>query len=401
MTIEIRAIEPDEIDAMLVADQRGFGQQPHPPEFNRSWAEGELDRTRVAFDGGEIIGISRAYSFEMVMPGGATVPAAAVSWVSVLPTHRRQGVLTRMINALHDDARERGEPAAILTASESLIYGRFGYGIATWRVGLSAQRSQITFLDSAPPAGDVRLVGIDEGKTLLPEIYSRIGRERAGMVTRTDFWWPSVFWDYMFGNGKKAEFIAIHRNEQGIDDGWVAYESQGKWTDGLPHGTLQAWDLLGADATVRAALERYCFEVDLLDRVEFVHAPVDDPLRHMVTDPRRVRVDYVNDGLWIAPLDPQVLLASRTYATPGRVVLDIEGTAYAIEATDDKVSVEVSADPPDLACNTAVLGMTILGGNRWDELASAGRVAVHNANALALADQMFATSPAPALFTGF
>jgi predicted acetyltransferase len=268
-------------------------------------------------------------------------------------------------------------------------------------VGLSAQRSKITFLDSAPPTGDVRLVGIDEGKTLLPEIYSRIWRERAGMVTRTDFWWPAVFWDYMFGGGKKAEFLAIHRNEQGIDDGWVAYESQGDWTDGLPHGTLQAWDLLGADANVRAALERYCFEVDLLDRVEFVHAPVDDPLRHMVTDPRRVRVDYVNDGLWIAPLDPQVLLGGRTYATPGRLVLDIEGTAYAIEATDDKVSVEVSADAPDLACNAAVLGMTILGGNRWDELASAGRVAVHNANALALANQMFATSPAPALFTGF
>src|SRR4051812_22705878 len=103
---------------MLVADQRGFGMGPARPGASRSWAEAELDRTRVAFEGGEIVGVSRNYSFELTLPGGAQVPAAAVSWVAVMPTHRRQGVLTRLIAALHDDARARDEPAAILTASE-------------------------------------------------------------------------------------------------------------------------------------------------------------------------------------------------------------------------------------------------------------------------------------------
>src|SRR3954454_17311962 len=124
MPYEIRAIRPDELDRLLLADQRGFGGSPPSPDASRSWAAAELDRTRVAFEGDEIVGVSRNYTFELTVPGGAFVPGAAVSWVAVMPTHRRRGVLTEMIAALHDDARERGEPVAMLTASEGAIYGR-------------------------------------------------------------------------------------------------------------------------------------------------------------------------------------------------------------------------------------------------------------------------------------
>src|SRR5436853_6679199 len=131
MSFKIRAIEPGEVDELLLADQRGFGGEPLRPGASRTWALGELDRTRVAFEAGHMVGVSRTYSFELTMPGGAFLPAAAVSWVSVLPTHRRRGVLTRLMAAMHDDARARDEPAAILTASEGAIYSRFGYGVAS------------------------------------------------------------------------------------------------------------------------------------------------------------------------------------------------------------------------------------------------------------------------------
>src|SRR5712691_10615209 len=145
MSFEIRAIEPGEVDELLIADQRGFGGEPPRPGASRSWTTGELDRTRVAFESGRIVGVSRTYSFELTMPGGTLLPVAAVSWVSVLPTHRRRGVLTQLMAAMHDDARERDEPAAILTASEGSIYGRFGYGVATWRLGVTADRARIAF----------------------------------------------------------------------------------------------------------------------------------------------------------------------------------------------------------------------------------------------------------------
>src|SRR4051794_37025870 len=105
MPFDIRAVGADELDQLFLADQRGFGAPPTPKKMSRAWGEAELDRSRVAFEGGEVVGVSRAYSFELTVPGGASVPAAAVSWVAVLPTHRRRGVLTQMMHALHEDAR--------------------------------------------------------------------------------------------------------------------------------------------------------------------------------------------------------------------------------------------------------------------------------------------------------
>ncbi len=104
------------------------------------------------------------YSFEMTMPGGALLPVAAVSWVSVQPTHRRRGVLTQLIAAMHDDARARDEPAAILTASESSIYGRFGYGIAAWQLAITAERAHVAFARESADDGRMRLVDARRGR---------------------------------------------------------------------------------------------------------------------------------------------------------------------------------------------------------------------------------------------
>src|SRR5882724_5432861 len=208
MAFEVRAIQPEELDALLLVDQRAFGGAPPSPERGRSWAEAELPRTRLAFDGDEAVGVSRNYSFELTLPGGAALPAAAVSWVGVAPTHRRRGVLTRLMAALHDDAREHDEPVAMLTASESNIYGRFGYGVATWRLGLSAERSAVRFRSDASP-GRVRMVARGEAEKILPEIYESLRHLRAGSVTRPDYWWPSVFWGQLDGP-EKAFFVAVH-----------------------------------------------------------------------------------------------------------------------------------------------------------------------------------------------
>ena len=84
MPIEIRPLEPDNLGPLLLADQRGFSHRGAPDDASPAWTTAELDRTRIAYEGGEIVGVSRAYSFELTLPGGAFLPAAAVSWVSVL-----------------------------------------------------------------------------------------------------------------------------------------------------------------------------------------------------------------------------------------------------------------------------------------------------------------------------
>jgi predicted acetyltransferase len=405
MPIEIRAIDKDEVEQLLLADERGFSGAPHQPADSLSWAEGELDRTRIAFEDGMVVGVSRAYSFELTMPGGAMMPAAAVSWVSVQPTHRRRGVLTQMMNAMHDDARERGEPAAMLTASESVIYGRYGYGVATWRLGLSAERSRVDFRDAPDDSGSVRLLKREEARDLLPAIYDRCREVRAGMVSRPDFWWPTVFFDH-FAGPKKAAFFAVHRDASGVDDGFVTYEVNDEWNRGLPDRRLMLWDIQAVTPAARVALWRFVFGIDLIGTVAGTNVPIDDPLRHLVRDSRRVRVDFINDGLWIAPLDPVALLATRSYDAPGRFVVEVkmpDGSAQtvAVESRDGSAQATRTKDAADVTCAADALGMCILGGNRWSELADAGRVEVHQSSALATADAMFTTHPAPAMLSYF
>jgi predicted acetyltransferase len=406
MPFEIRAIEADELDDLLVADQRGFGGVPKRPGASLTWAKGELDRTRIAFESGRMIGVSRTYSFELTMPGGAMLPAAAVSWVSVLPTHRRRGVLTQMIAAMHDDARERNEPAAILTASESSIYGRFGYGVAAWRLALTAERARVEFARADDDTGSMRLVARDEAERVLPEIYERARTTRAGMVSRPDFWWNQPFWDFMVARAK-AHFFAVHTDANGLDDGYVVYEITGDGSGGLTTDRkLSIIDMQALTPATWISLWRYVFGVDLVGTVTAGNQPIDDPLRHVVVDSRWVRVEFVNDHLWLAPLDPVAVLGARMYTVPGRIVIEVRApdgstSTVAVESSAAGTDAVLTTDHADIVCDTAVLGMCALGGNRWSELAAAGRVDVRRPEALALADAMFLATPAPALLSFF
>jgi predicted acetyltransferase len=403
MTFEIRSIEPAELDRMIEADERGFSHTM-PADGSRGWAEAELDRTRVAFDGDEIVGVSRAYSFELTMPGGGMVPAAAVSWVSVVPTHRRRGVLTRMIDALHEDARRREEPVSMLTASESVIYGRFGYGVATWRAGISAERARVQFRDHHGD-GSVRMFSRDEGVKTLPKLYEQFARDRPGAVSRPDFWWPFVFWDN-FGGKDKSFFTAAHSDAHGEDDGFVAYEVFDEWHHGLPDRRLLIWDMQARDDHARAALWQWVFGIDLIGTVASTMAPIDDPLRHLVTDSRRVRFDFVNDGLWLAPFDVGRLLSSRTYTVAGGLVFEVHTTdgsssCVALEGGPDGAQALATTAEPDIVCDAATLGACLLGGNRWSEMAAIGRVEARSARVLQQADAMFLSTPAPAMLSYF
>jgi predicted acetyltransferase len=406
MPLEIRAIEPDALDDLILADLRAFGVGPRRPNEPRTWAEAELDRTRVAYEDGAIVGASRAYSFELTLPGGAIVPAAAVSWVGVLPTHRRRGVLTRMIDALHEDAREREEPAAILTASESLIYGRFGYGIATWRLGLSVERAHAAFARPVDDGGRMRIVSREEAEKILPSVYDQIRRGRAGMVSRPDYWWPEVFWGE-HGEPGKGIFVVVHEDADGTGDGFAEYEITGDWTAGHSKRRVVAYDVQSGNPTARAALWQYLLGIDLVVSVSAPNLPIDEPLRHLLRDPRQARVDYINDGLWLAPLDATALLAARRYSVfDGHLVLEVRAvdgstTTLAVDGNDRDAECVETKDAPDLSCSSAVLGAMLLGGNRWTEYAAAGLVEEHTPGRLAYADAMFTISPPPTLCTGF
>jgi predicted acetyltransferase len=402
--LEVRAISEAELPVMLEVDRRGFSGPPRGRERSDSWVRGELERTRCAFESGTMVGCSRAYTFEMTMPGGASVPVAGVSSVAVQPTHRRRGVLTAMISALHDDARSRGEVASVLTASESVIYKRFGYGAATWKLRCHIDRGHARFARSVGDLGRVRLCARGEADPLYRDIYARAQRNRAGMVSRPDFWWPEVFW---IPENNRALFDAVHEDAEGVADGFVSYEVRGEWYGGFADRELVVWDLQATNATARAALWDFVFGVDLVVKIIATNLPIDEPLRFMLADPRQLRTDFMYDSLYVLPLDVAALLSARTYASPGTLTIEVvepggpKGRFVLEGGPDGATCLEAPDATAALTCSRAGLGAVLLGGNTWTTLLAAGEIDEHASGAVANADAMFATAPAPATLTWF
>jgi predicted acetyltransferase len=404
MPVEYRPIAPDEYEDFLDVDRIGFGMAPRKDDVPDTWARGELERAFGAFDGGRIVGVGRNYSFELTMPGGTLLPAGAVSWIAVLPTHRRRGVLSGMMAALHHDSRERGEPVSILTASESSIYGRFGYGIATWRLGITVERAHARFARDVVDDGRVRYLTDDESLKVFPPVYDTVRRRRAGMVSRPDFWWPSEM--RMLAEDFSPSFRVVHEGRDGTVDGFAMYGLAGEWAGGISVKRLTVVDLQTTTLSARAALWRFLFGIDLVHTVAAINVPADEPLPFMLADSRRVRVDYLNDGLWSCVLDEPAALRSRTYSCADRLVLDVHRpdrsrVTVELEAGPDGAECRATNAEADLALGSSQLGSVFLGGVSCSQLFQAGLVDELRPGMLARADAMFAAQPVPTMTSWF
>ena len=139
----------------------------------------------AAFDGDQVVGGAGAYSYDFTVPGGS-LPCAGVTVVGVYPTHRRRGALRGMMLAQLADVHERGEPIAALWASEETIYGRFGYGIASWACEMTLPRVWSAFAQPLERRGRVRFVSAEEAAELFPPVWEALRRERPGVPSRSD-----------------------------------------------------------------------------------------------------------------------------------------------------------------------------------------------------------------------
>ncbi|HEX6312738.1 MAG TPA: GNAT family N-acetyltransferase [Acidimicrobiia bacterium] len=408
MTVEIRPVTADEVAAYVRTAVTGFGERLAPERLELAWTNHELDRTLAAFDEGEIVGTGRLYSLELTVPGGATVPVAGVSAIAVLPTHRRRGLLTAIMRRHLDDAAEREEPMAVLHASEGGIYRRFGYGVATTTMSATLERRHSAFVGPVGAGGRVRLVEEETARKVFPEIFDRARRVQPGAISRIDEWWSDQF----FWSGPKesgARFLTTYESHAGVLDGFASYRIVEKW-DGLSHNRLELGDLVTVTPEARAALWRYLCDVDLVESIAIWSAPVDDPLRWLLAESRRLRVNRVSDELWIRVIDAPAALAARRYAVAGSLVLDVvdelrpAGAAagrFALEGGPDGATATRTDAEPELVLGVAELGAGYLGGVAFSTLARAGLVEERTPGALERADAMFRTVPAPYGMTWF
>lgn len=398
--IEVRPVTDEEMPAFTRVLHAGFGAVATDEDIEHGRIElGGVERALASVDDDVIVGTAAAFSFELTLPGLTFLPAAGVTWVAVLPTHRRQGVLRSMMERQLDDVAARGEPLAVLTASEAGIYRRFGYGPATFMQRLEVDVSRAAFAATGPE-GAVRVVDTETAEKLLPDLFDRSRRQQPGDHQRDEAYWTG--WhrdDTKHEGGFGSRFYAVH------DDGFVAYRMRTGWdAHGQPEGVVRVDSLVSAGVAARAALWRHVCSLDLARRVEAHARPPDDPLRWLLTDPRAVAVTSTYDNLWVRILDVPRALSARTYGADGRIVLEVAdafrpqtGGRYALVDGECKPT----TSSPDLSMAIEELGSAYLGGVPFSVLAASGRVTEHSAGAVARADALFRSDPQPFNQSGF
>jgi predicted acetyltransferase len=409
MDYSTRPITAEEIPAFVRADSAAYGNQPSDADLAMWRLVLELDRSLAVFEGERIVATAGAVSFDLTLPGLTTLPVAGVTWVGVVPTHRRRGLLTALMRRQLADVRARGEALAVLTASESVIYGRFGYGLATSLLNVEIDRRHSAFARRWDDAGKLSLIDHERAMTLLPALYERVRQRQPGALTRGPEWWRfSMHNPTKPAEGAGARFYVIHEDDAGEVDGAATYRVASHWEHGLSANTLIVRNLITSSAEARAALWQYCFGLDLVQTIRAIGLPVEEPLRWMLADPRRLRVSSLVDNLWLRVIDVAVALAARRYAVAGGVVLEVSdgfcpenSGRYELEGSPEGASCQRTSRRADVALGVADLGAIYLGGVRLDTLARAGRVRELRAGALARADQLFATDTAPYCDTDF
>lgn len=401
MKIDYRSPTEDEFPAILRTTHTAFGEDLKDDDVERHRKLMPLDRIIAAWDGDRPVGVTASYPFEMTTPGGSG-KAAGVSWVGVLPSHRRRGILRELMLRQLDDVHERGEPFAILYASESAIYGRFGYGMAVLGTQMDANRNAFALRDDPGPRGSVRLVTVDEAAELFPPLYERLRLARPGFLSRTEDWWRQyrLADPEHWRDGAGPKFFALIELD-GEAAGYTLYRVASKWEDEMPKGEVRVLDAHATSPEATAELWRFLFGVDLVERVKVGLVDPAWPLLHLVQDPRRLRIS-VSDGLWLRLVDLDAALRTRSFAGEP-AVLEVTDSVRAGNAGRWSIGPEPGPTnaKADVAVDVTDLASAFLGAFSFERLAAAGRASELRPGGLARASSLFATPLPPFCPEGF
>lgn len=409
MTTELRVLEPAEWDEWYGLLELAFGGVPEAPEERKLWQElTEYDRSIGVWDGEQCVGTAGAFSFRLSVPGGALVPAAGVTMVGVAATHRRRGILTSMMRRQLDDVRAWGEPLAVLTASEPEIYGRFGYGVATYstRATIDTNRVRLTVPEGTDSV-TLRQADLAKSAEACEAVYARRVAARPGMLARQPHWEKLPLLDPESERGGASPRLSVLAERDGEVVGYARYAIKADWSYAGADGSVLVKDLEALDPAAEAALWRFLFSIDLMSSVQIQSRPVDDAWQHLVTDVRRCSPTQ-RDALHLRVVEVGAALEARTYQAPVDVVLEVadafcpwnEGRWRLTGDAKGAVCVRTE-DPADLSLSVRELGAAYLGGTSLTSLAAAGRVRELRDGALVEASVAFGSPIAPWLPHGF
>lgn len=356
-----------------------------------------VGRVYAAWEDGRAVGGLAALPLDLTVPGG-TVPAAGITAAGVLPTHRRRGLLRAMMRALLDACRRDGEPVAYLWASEDTIYGRFGFGLASFAAEIDLPRERSAFHAHLGPAGNVRIVPLDAAEQYLAPVYDRVASTTPGMFARSSPWWQDrILADPEWLRGRAGELQCAVIEDEDRPAAYALYRLNWALERGLQAGSVGVVEAVGGSPATTAAIWRYLLDIDWLARCRAGLLPVDHPLLLLAAEPRRLGFT-LRDGVWVRLLDAKAALSARSYCDRGSVAVAVTDEFCPWNAGTWRIGaagVEQTGEAPDLRCGVGALGSVYLGGFTWAQLVRALRVEEVAAGAAARADAIFHTETAP------
>jgi predicted acetyltransferase len=392
MSFEVRTVKDlDEFSSAVFAIGQYFGMTPTEERMQRFLDQITAERMHAAWSNGSIVGGAGAFKFNLSVPGG-DLATAGVSVVGVYPTHRRRGVLRSLMRAQLDDAHERGEPLAALWASEETIYGRFGYGLASFCGEIKLAHEYTAFAQPFEPEGTIRFLEPDDARDALPPVYERVRQLWPGMFSRDDLWWEQRELkdpeERREGAGPKR-WVAYERD--GSIDAYACYRHKPGWDEGSTVAQLQVVEALAATPTAERDLWAYLLSIDWKATLSAFLLPPDHALFLLLATPRRTRY-RMGDGLWVRLVDVGAALSGRKYSADGAVVFDVHDDFCPWNTGRWKLEDGAAArtdEDADIALSAQTLGSAYLGGVPFAALARAGRAEELTDGALMRADGLF------------
>ncbi|WP_431245817.1 GNAT family N-acetyltransferase [Leifsonia xyli] len=397
--------DPAAFDGWIRADFRGF-HGGRPKEEVLEEARGYLGgrRTTAVYDDAvparEPVGTVNSWVAPLTVPGGGRVGAWAISSVTVAPTHRRRGIARALLGSELRTAHALGVPLAILTVSESVIYGRWGFGPATYTTAWSIDTKRVRWAGAETP-GRLSFTDPEDYRETGEAVLDKAMAARAGEIGLEPYLAHRLIGPLKGDPDADKYRLVRYDSPTGEPEGFVSYTVKGD--DDFTRHTIEVGYLAAATDEALTALWRFLLELDLVATVKVWTRGVDEPLPALVSDIRGAKVTDVQDHLWVRILDVPAALQARTYERDGSLVLDVRddlGLAagrFRLTVRGGQAEVVATEDAPDVTLPVASLGAVYLGHDAARGLAIAGRIE-GDVDAL---DRLFRTAVPPRLSTWF
>ena len=392
MQYEIRPISSKEFSEFSETTARAFGIDQDAKYLSMKKSYFDFDRTLAVIHKNGIIGGCVSSPYLLNIPGGQ-VNVAAVADVSVLPNHRRKGILTKMMRTQLSNIYKKGESFAALWAEESPIYGRFGYGISSFHENWVLNRQHNEFNTNIANKGTIEYLNPSKITESLPQIYERATLDVPGIIQRPKMYWQVIAEDFESKRNNESKMQHVTYSEGNHITGYASYRT-------VPAG-ISVHELIGMDLNSVITLWRFCLDMDLRLQAQIYRRPLDDIFPLLLKDPGRLS-RAIKEGLWLRLVDVQKALTLRKYSLQTRLVIRVidsfcqwNDQTFELQTDGKDNNCLPSNSNPDICISVSDLASVYLGTIKFSTLLKCGRIQQETDNAVHKADMMFSYKQAP------